>query len=347
MDLTDPLTQLDDIENIRKYKAAGLISTKTVNKILDNAKIGSKLIDLCNIGNEFVASECKTVYKQVINKGLSFPICISINEIAGYYVPLATDIIKNGDLIKIELGVHIDGFSAPICYTSLICDEKINDKKKENLLRAVTDTSVQIMKMMKPGKTNIDIANVLEENAKKYKCNLPLCSQDGYIPGIFSYQISRYINNGNNEDDDEFIHSFILSKHNPKFDFVMRETEFEENEVYAIDILMCTGTGKLSEYGKCDIYKRNDNKKMLKMGASKDALNKFKNEHFPISVANCETRIKLGMKECIEKELVDVYPVVKCNNGDFVCRVMFTVIVNDKPIIVSGKSANDEFNKFI
>jgi methionine aminopeptidase len=349
MILSDPLTQLDDIENIKKYKAAGLIATKTVNKILGNAKVGCKLIDLCTIGNEFVLTECNSIYETIKHKGLSFPICLSVNEIAGYYMPESTDILKNGDILKVELGIHIDGFCAPICYTTIICDNKIDDKKKENLLRAVTETSIQIMKMMKPGKTNIDVANIMGSNANKYNCSIPLCEVDGFIPGIFSYQISRYVMNGCNDDDDEFVHSFILSKHNPNFDFTMCETVFEKDEVYAIDILMCSKntSSNLVEFGKCNIYKRNKNSKSLKLNASKEALNKFRGEVFPISLANCDTKIKLGIKECIEKELVDTYPVVKCNKGEYLCRVMFTVIVNDNPIIISGKSASDEFNKFM
>jgi methionine aminopeptidase len=349
MIVTEPTEQLDDIGNIKKYKTAGLIGTKTVNKILEHAKVGSKLIDLWKIGNDYVNSECKLVYNDITHKGFSFPLCLSVNEVACYYIPLLTcpDILKDGDLLKIELSVHIDGFCSPLCYTTLVCNNKVNDKKKENLLKAVTDTSIQIMKMMKPNNTNIEIADILETNAKKYGCYLPTCNVEGKIAGEFSNQISRYVFDDNNDDDDEFIHNFILTKSNPKFGFTMEESIFEENEVYAIDILMCSGPSKLVEYGKCDIYKRTNNVKLLKLNSSKDALNKFKKEPFPLSLANCETKIKLGIKECIEKELVNTYPVVKCNNGDYVCRVMFTVIIKDEPIIVSGKSANGEFDKFI
>lgn len=347
---SDPLTQLEDIENIKKYKAAGLITTKTINKMLEHTKPGAKLCDIRTIGNEFVLAECKLVYDKVTYKGISFPICLSVNELAGYYTPQPTDVLKHGDMLKMELSVHIDGFCAPICYTTIVCSgDKINDKKKENLLRAVTETSVQIMKMMKPGKTNMDVANVLETNAAKYNCSIPLCNMDGFIPGLFSYQISRNVLNGSNDDEDEFIHSFILSKHNPSFDFTMREAEFEKDEVYAIDVLMCSksGSSTLLEFNKGDIYKRNKNSKSLKLNASKDALNKFRGQAFPLCLANAESKIKLGMKECIEKELVDTYPVVKCSNNEFICRVMFTVIVNDNPVIISGKAATNEFTKFV
>ncbi len=102
------------------------------------------------------------------------------------------------------------------------------------------------------------------------------------------------------------------------------------------------------ETGKCDIYKRNHKiRKLLKLNCSKATLNKFNKKMFPISFENCETNIKLGIKECLEKELITEYPVVKCHNNEYVCRVMFTVVVKNEPIVISGKSADNEFNKFI
>ena len=50
----DPLDQLDDIENVKKYKMAGLIATKTVNEILKHVVVGQELEGLFIIGNNFV-----------------------------------------------------------------------------------------------------------------------------------------------------------------------------------------------------------------------------------------------------------------------------------------------------
>lgn len=47
-----------------------------------------------------------------MEKGIAFPTCISVNNIVGHYSPLKSEdsILKKGDLAKISLGVHIDGF---------------------------------------------------------------------------------------------------------------------------------------------------------------------------------------------------------------------------------------------
>src|SRR5206468_2231533 len=109
--------------------------------------------------------------------------------------------------------------------------------------------SKNIYDMMKPNYTNKDVVKVMAKYAEKYQCNLPISNEKGYIPGVISYQISQYINDGYNEDDDEFVHRIILSRENSDYDFSLRETAFEENEVYAIDILMSTGPCKLN---RCD-----------------------------------------------------------------------------------------------
>ena len=49
--------------------------------------------------------------KKKTEKGIAFPTCISVNEVCGHFSPLEGEhLIKEGDLVKIDLGVHIDGY---------------------------------------------------------------------------------------------------------------------------------------------------------------------------------------------------------------------------------------------
>jgi hypothetical protein len=49
-----------------------------------------------------------------IEKGIAFPTCMSINNTVCHFTPVTGDetTIKAGDLIKFDLGCHIDGFVA-------------------------------------------------------------------------------------------------------------------------------------------------------------------------------------------------------------------------------------------
>lgn len=353
--MSNPLKQLDDINNMNKYKTAGLIATKAVDEIVKHSKPNTKLIDLIDIGNKYIGVELNKIYKNIRYKGISFPICLSVNNIAGHYTPNKSDMTKEGDLLKIELGVHIDGFPASIAYTTLVTElpEKISGDKT-NVLKACIEASKQILPLMTPKHTNKDIVKVMEKCAEMYGCSLPssneICDDMNILPGIISYQISKDILNGSNDDvdvdDAECIHRFILNKENPNYEFSMRDMPLEENEVYAIDILMSTGSCKLNNIEHTTIYhKHHSNRIPLKMKSSKETLSLFNNKCFPQQLDMENTRNRLGIKECIDKNLVYKYPVVADKENEYIARVKFTVIVKDKPILICAKSGDAELNK--
>ena len=56
--------------------------------------------------------------------GIAFPCCISVNNCICHYSPLTHDadtVLKEGDLAKIDLGAHIDGFIAVVAHTGNFC----------------------------------------------------------------------------------------------------------------------------------------------------------------------------------------------------------------------------------
>lgn len=64
-----------------------------------------------------------------MEKGIAFPTCISINDVCGHYSPLISDandkeaeagLLKEGDVVKIDLGVHIDGYISLVGHT-VVC----------------------------------------------------------------------------------------------------------------------------------------------------------------------------------------------------------------------------------
>jgi len=347
----DPFDQITDT-NLERYKTAGLIATNTVNEIIKNIVSGQKLFDLYTIGLSFAQNSLKNVYKEVKYKGIAFPLCLSLNNVAGQYVPTVDDkiTIKEGDLLKIEIGIHIDGFIGSIGFTTLVVNDTSNaviSDKKTNVLNAVIEASREVYKIMTPKHSNKNVSHVIQEIAKKYKCNLPSYKERGVIPGIFSYQISQYVINGQNEDSDLYTHCLIMPKENPEYNFTLRETPFEEDEVYVIDILMSTGAGKLSMGNRTTIYKRDhDVNTALKLNASKETLKVFNKECFPLTIAHEKNlKVKLGLRECVEKGLIEEYPVVCDKENEYIARIKFTVIVKDDPVLICGRPADDELNK--
>lgn len=64
---------------------------------------GAKIVDLCAVGDKFVADATGKIFKSSkIEKGLAFPTCISVNNVVGHFSPLQGDTtaLKENDVVK-------------------------------------------------------------------------------------------------------------------------------------------------------------------------------------------------------------------------------------------------------
>jgi methionine aminopeptidase len=340
--LTD---QIND-NTLNKYKSAGLIATKAITEIVKCATVGALLKELEENGMKFITTECQKIYKDVQNKGLAFPLCLSLNNVAGHQTTFDQTTLQEGDLLKIEVGVQIDGFPAMICYTTLVTDSKKYADKRGKVLKATIEASREISTVMKPGKTNKDVVGIMEKWAAKYNCNLPICNNDEneIVPGVVMYQVSQNVCDGYNDDDAEMVHQCILTRDNPYYGYTMDEMPFEENEVYVIDVVMSTGTGKLHKMDDVNIYRRDHFvRQNLSLKTARETLNLFK-KAFP-KVIPKTARVKMGLVECIRKNLLKSYPIVQEDENEFIARIKYTIIVRDRPILICGKSADKELEK--
>lgn len=351
MELSEPLDQLIDDKNLNYYTMAGNIAAKILDTLVNMTKPGVKVFDICDKGDNMIIEEVNKIMKTIKDKGIAFPTCVSINEVAGFNSPMPDDksIVKDGDLVKIELGVHVNGFPALVCYTVLVNEsgQKISDRRAD-VMKAAIEASREIINVMKPGKFNEDIVQIMKEKAEKYNCNLPAINETVHAPGVLSFQISRSVIDGYNDDDDEFVHRFILCRNYENYDCGMRRLELERDEVYAIDILMSTGTGKLTRAGDSTIYKRLVDKfANFKLKFPKETLMSIGKTRFPIHLKSKDARFKFGLKECMSKGVVEDYPPMREKAGEYTARIKFTVVVRDKPILIIGRSATAELSKII
>ena len=73
---------------------------------------------ICGEVDAFIEAELLKVFSnkksKKLERGIGFPTCLSINEVMGHFSPIPDDDVKlqNEQLVKIELGAHIDGYCA-------------------------------------------------------------------------------------------------------------------------------------------------------------------------------------------------------------------------------------------
>eukprot|EP00897_Mesotaenium_endlicherianum_P003146 jgi/Mesen1/285/ME1155825C09446 len=305
---------------VTKYKLAAEFVNKALAAVTAGLKVGASIVDLCEKGDAVINDLCANIYKnskKKIERGVAFPTCVSVNNCVCHFSPLTGDETKlaEGDVAKIDLGCHIDGFIATAATTLVVqeADKPVTGRAADVIAAANTAAEVAL-RLARPGKKNKDVTEALQKVAAAYDCHV--------TEGVLSHQMKQFVIDGN---------KVVLSLGNAETR--VDDFDFEENEVYAIDIVMSTGEGKprLLDERQTTIYKRAlDKNYHLKMKASRFIFSEI-NQKFPIMPFTAraleEKRARLGLVECVNHELLNPYPVLHEKPGDLVAHIKFTVLL--------------------
>ncbi|XP_058110299.1 ERBB-3 BINDING PROTEIN 1 [Magnolia sinica] len=311
LDLTSP-------EVVTKYKSAAEILNKALQLVLSGCKSKAKIVDVCEKGDAFIREQTGNMYKnskKKIERGVAFPTCISVNNTMCHFSPLASDeaVLEENDIVKIDMGCHIDGFIAVVAHTHVLQEGPVTGRAADVIAAANTAAEVAL-RLVRPGRKNKDVTEAIQKVAAAYDCKI--------VEGVLSHQLKQFVIDGN---------KVILSVTSPETR--VDDAEFEENEVYAIDIVTSTGDGKpkLLDERQTTIYKRAVDKNYhLKMKSSRFIFSEI-NQKFPIMPFTAraleEKRARLGLVECVNHDLLQPYPVLHEKPGDLVAHIKFTVLL--------------------
>lgn len=97
-----------------RHKVAADIVKRAFDQIVVKSVKDAKVIDLCTSTDAFINQEAGKVFnkKPIPTKGVSFPTCVNVNNVISHFSPLASDpdtnsiSLKDGDVVKIQLGAH-------------------------------------------------------------------------------------------------------------------------------------------------------------------------------------------------------------------------------------------------
>jgi curved DNA binding protein len=250
-----------------------------------------------------------------IEKGIAVPTCISINNTVGHFCPMPDNTLefKEGDLVKIDMGCHIDGFIAQSGHTIVISSEPIKGRAADVVQCAATCFEAAA-RLIKPGKSLAEVSGPLNTIAEAYGCNL--------VEGVFSHKMRRFLMDDN---------KVVINK--PAPDQRNDDDEVEEGEVWSIDIVVSTGEGKpkLLDDRETTVYKRAVGEQyQLKMKASRELLSEINRKagYMQFSLRSIENeKAKYGIVECLNHNLLVAYPVMYEKQGDLVAQFKGTILM--------------------
>ncbi|MDM7275181.1 MAG: type II methionyl aminopeptidase [Thermoprotei archaeon] len=163
---------LSEVLDVDKLKAAGRIAVASREYAVGLVKPGALVLDVCESIERFI----------VESGGLpAFPCNLSINEVAAHYTPGLGDssVIPEGAVVKVDIGVHVDGFIVDTAATVDLSGEY--GKLLETTVRALEEA----VSVVKPYVSLYDIGRVIERAVR----------DGGFKPirNLSGHNIGRYI----------------------------------------------------------------------------------------------------------------------------------------------------------
>ncbi|MFB5598907.1 MAG: type II methionyl aminopeptidase [Nitrososphaeraceae archaeon] len=291
---------------LESYRKAG----KIAGRVRDNARkrihIGSTIYEIC----QQIEGEIK-----MMGGKPAFPVNVSLNEIAAHYTAEPNDPIevKEGDVLKIDIGVHIDGYIADTAVT--VC----YDPKFEPLVIASQIALEEALKISKTGSKSSDIGKIIEMSIKRR----------GFVPikNLSGHSLEQYtIHAGRSIPNIDSFGSFRL----------------ECNHAYAIEpfVTLKNGLGIVHEGKVANIFAI-VSRKPTKDKEMDEVLNqiweKFKSLPFALRwlLDSYEEKNARDILEKLRKRKnLHSYPVLIEGNGMMVAQAEHTIIPTEKYVEV-------------
>lgn len=331
-------TPAEDIV-VTKYKMAGDMVNGILRELIAKCQDGASVIEICTFGDSRLNEETGKVFKKdkEMKKGIAFPTCVSVNNCICHFSPLKSDpdvIMKTGDMIKIDLGAHIDGFIAVVAHTLVVGaskDNKITGRKADVMMAAYNAAEVAL-RMVKPGAENYTVSDGIQRVAEAFNCKP--------IEGMLSHQLLKNVIDGEKA---------IIQNPSEAQRKEHEKCEFDVHEVYGIDVLISTGEGKGRESEtRTTVFKKKDIIYQLKMKASRQFLSetekKFGLMPFTLRLFDEEVKARMGVVECVKHDLVQPFNVLYEKPGEVVAQFKFTVILMPNgPLKITGLPFDSEF----
>ncbi|ORY27797.1 peptidase M24, structural domain-containing protein [Naematelia encephala] len=316
---------------ITKYTTAGQALADVLKKLIPQITAGKSVLDLCVEGDKIINETVSPLWNKAkngvkISKGIAFPTTISVNNVVSHFSPLPSDpeiLLKDKDVVKIMLGVQIDGYAVTHAETVQLTTKA--EGVAADVIKGAFEAAQAAMRTLKIGAKNWDVTDVVEKVAKDYGCSS--------VEGMLSCQHERNVTDGKKR---------ILLNPSPELKRDHETCTFEEGEVYGVDVLLVTGSdGKAKpDASRTSIYKKADINYQLKMKTSRAVFSEIQKKAgafpFTLRALDDEKRARMGVQEAVAHGLLKPYDIVQTASGTLVAEFFFTLaLLPAGPLLLS------------
>ena len=289
----------------QKILRAGKIASQVRDSIRNEIKSGMLLVEIAD-----------AIEEKIIELGgkPAFPTCLSIDDAAAHYIPYHDDKSVARGILKVDMGVHVDGWIAD---TAFSLDLENDEENKKIILASEKALDAAIKNFKKGGKIR-NVGSSVKNEIEKFGFS-PIVNLSGH--SIENYDLHAGISIPNFDNSDE--------------------TEIKEG-LYAIEPFATNGVGRVKD-GKPSATYILQSEKNPRSSEAREILKFIVEEYKTFPFCSRWLVKKFGLKSLISiKQLeengnVYNYPVLMESSGGKVAQTEHTILVEKNNVIVTTK----------
>ncbi|KYK33458.1 MAG: hypothetical protein AYK22_06595 [Thermoplasmatales archaeon SG8-52-3] len=245
--------------------------------------------------------------------GLAFPVNISINEIAAHFSPRHDEkelCLKKGDVVKLDIGAHFEGFIADTAITV-----EIGSNKYDDMIKASSEALDNAISLLKSKTRLFEIGKCVEDTINSY----------GFKPinNLTGHSMQRYV-----------LHA---GKTIPNVGDKVYKNKIKVDDVLAIEPFATNGAGQVITGNGSNIYlcKNTFNPRIIRDNKAKNMFNKTRNTFKTLPFAERWFQKQFSNSDILLKKLsflgmIKHYPQLVDANKGIVTQKEHTVIITEE-----------------
>ncbi len=288
---------------MKEYEKAGEIAQKVKKFAATLIKPGALLVE--------IAEDVEAKIEELGGRP-AFPVDVSLNEIAAHYSPIYGDKskLKDGDLVKVDIGVHIDGYVVDTAISFSVGESEENEK----LIKAANEALQIAISMAKPGQDITEIGAAIQDKIADYGFQS--------IRNLRGHGVGRWI-----------IHGEPFMPNYPD----KNAGELQDGQIIAIEPFPTTGEGMVIDGKGSEVYQI-VSEKNIRMG--RDVLDWIKSEFHELPFCKRWIIKKFGplktslvIRQLKQAGVIHEFALLREKQDGKVAQAEHTLIVKDPPVV--------------
>ena len=150
-------------EQIEKMRVAGRLAAEVLEMLIPHVKPGASTEDIDRLAYEHIVDVQKAIPANVGYKGFPKTLCTSVNHVICHGIPNPGKILKDGDIVNIDVTVIKDGWHGDTSRMYFVGTPSV-------LAKRLVDTTLEAMLLgigqVKPGATLGDIGSAIQRHVE-------------------------------------------------------------------------------------------------------------------------------------------------------------------------------------